>query len=204
MKLHYFYDPLCGWCYAAAPLANAAAEMLPLQLHGGGLMSGRVIDAQFRDYVLPHDARIARLSKQVFGDAYKDGLLKQVGTVLDSAPPITAVLTAEQLDGRGLAMLAQLQKAHYVDGKKVSQRAVLFSLAAQAGYDVERFNAVFDTLAGSGCDKHIAQSRRLMAQYQASGFPTFLLEKNGRFRQLDHHAFYGNPDAWRDALRQWL
>ncbi len=24
--LHYVYDPLCGWCYAAEPLVRAAAK----------------------------------------------------------------------------------------------------------------------------------------------------------------------------------
>ncbi len=36
--LHYFYDPLCGWCYAAEPLIQAAAAAgVPIMLHGGGL-----------------------------------------------------------------------------------------------------------------------------------------------------------------------
>ena len=25
--LHYVYDPLCGWCYGAAPLLEAAADL---------------------------------------------------------------------------------------------------------------------------------------------------------------------------------
>jgi len=40
--LHYFHDPLCGWCYAAAPLVTAAAAVpgVALKLHGGGPMIG--------------------------------------------------------------------------------------------------------------------------------------------------------------------
>ena len=40
--LHYIYDPLCGWCYAASPLLQAAASLpgLDMQLHAGGMMSG--------------------------------------------------------------------------------------------------------------------------------------------------------------------
>ncbi|WP_375381790.1 hypothetical protein [uncultured Sphingomonas sp.] len=36
--LHYVYDPLCGWCYAAEPLVRAAVTArIPVVLHGGGL-----------------------------------------------------------------------------------------------------------------------------------------------------------------------
>jgi hypothetical protein len=30
--LHHIYDPLCGWCYAVAPLVRAAREVLPAEL----------------------------------------------------------------------------------------------------------------------------------------------------------------------------
>ncbi len=39
-KLHYIYDPLCGWCYAAAPLVAAARGILPVEGHAGGMMAG--------------------------------------------------------------------------------------------------------------------------------------------------------------------
>ena len=40
--LHYVYDPLCGWCYGAAPLLRAAAGIpgLRIALHAGGLWLG--------------------------------------------------------------------------------------------------------------------------------------------------------------------
>lgn len=40
--LHYIYDPLCGWCYAAAPLISAARTVdgLSIQAHAGGMWTG--------------------------------------------------------------------------------------------------------------------------------------------------------------------
>ena len=36
--LHYVYDPLCCWCYAAEPLIRAAADAgVPIVVRGGGL-----------------------------------------------------------------------------------------------------------------------------------------------------------------------
>ena len=64
--LHYIFDPLCGWCYAAAPLVQSAREVpgLTLALHGGGMLAGanrRAITPQWREYVMPHDRRIVIL-----------------------------------------------------------------------------------------------------------------------------------------------
>jgi putative protein-disulfide isomerase len=37
--LHYVYDPLCGWCYAASPMVDAVTSAgVPIVLHGGGLL----------------------------------------------------------------------------------------------------------------------------------------------------------------------
>ncbi|HCQ45679.1 MAG TPA: protein-disulfide isomerase, partial [Achromobacter sp.] len=115
--LHYIFDPLCGWCYGAAPLVDAARDIAGLHVapHGGGMMTGGnrqpVTDA-LRRYVMPHDERIAGLTGQVFGRDYFDGLLRDSGAVFDSEPPTTAILAAEQLDGRGLDLLKRLQHAH--------------------------------------------------------------------------------------------
>lgn len=40
--LHYIFDPLCGWCYGAAPLVEAARTVpgLAVAFHGGGMLAG--------------------------------------------------------------------------------------------------------------------------------------------------------------------
>ncbi len=67
--LHYIYDPLCGWCYGAKPLVQAASQVLPVSLHGGGMMAGnnrQFVSPNLRDYVMPHDRRIAEYTGQPF------------------------------------------------------------------------------------------------------------------------------------------
>ena len=41
-RLHYLFDPLCGWCYGVAPLIDAAAELpgLEIEVHRGEMLSG--------------------------------------------------------------------------------------------------------------------------------------------------------------------
>ena len=149
--LHYIHDPLCGWCSGAAPLVRAAREVVSVVAHGGGMMTGgnrQPVSSQLRGHVMPHDRRIAQLTGQPFGEAYFEVLLRDTSAVLDSEPPTTAMLAAEQLAGRGLDLLARIQTAHYVEGRRVADAAVLAELAAGIGLDREAFSAAFSNLSG--------------------------------------------------------
>lgn len=173
--LHYIYDPLCGWCYGAAPLVQAARGIdgLAIALHGGGMMTGGnrqpVTDA-LRRYVMPHDERIAGLTGQQFGPDYFDGLLRDSGAVFDSAPPTTAILAAQLLGGRGLDLLQRLQRAHYVEGRRIADPAELRRLAQDAGLDGAAFQEAYAATEGAATDRHIAESRALLGRLRGSGF----------------------------------
>ncbi len=200
--LHYIYDPLCGWCYAAAPLVQAASHIpgLLLSLHGGGMLSDhnrRQMSPAWRDYVLPHDKRIAALSGQIFGDAYFQGLLEDGNVILDSTPPITAVLCAQSLQGLGLAMLEKIQAAHYQYGMKVAEQQVLIALANELGMDATKFAQRFAELSPTATAQHIQQSRELLAQIDGNGFPSFVLEQPGKALQVLNASHYlGKPASW--------
>jgi putative protein-disulfide isomerase len=201
--LHYIYDPLCGWCYGASPLVRAAREVMAVRSHGGGMMTGsrrQQVSSQLRDYVIPHDRRIAQLTGQPFGDAYFEGLLRNSEAVFDSEPPIAAVLAADSIADRGLDLLARIQTAHYVEGRRIAERSVLVELAEEIGLQKEVFAKAFDATTGAAVQGHINESRALLAQVGGGGFPTFALERDGRLTLLDAAAYSGRPDVWRDYL----
>jgi putative protein-disulfide isomerase len=201
--LHYVYDPLCGWCYAAAPLVKVARDVMPVRAHGGGLMAGarrRPVTPELREYVLPHDRRIAQMTGQPFGPGYVDGLLRDTSAVFDSAPPIAAVLAADRQAGAGLDMLARLQAAHYVEGRRIADRDVLVALAGDVGLDSVRFAQLLDDAARADVDAHIAATRARMAQWGVAGFPGFVLECDGAFEPVDAASYLGRPQALRDWL----
>ncbi|MBN3214836.1 DsbA family protein [Pectobacterium polaris] len=210
VRLHYIYDPLCGWCYGAAPLALAAQEIdgLDLILHGGGMMTGsnsRTITPEWHDYVIPHDRRIAQMTGQTFGEAYYEGLLRDTSVVLDSAPPTAAVLAAEAMDDKGMVMLHEIERAHYVFGLKIVDAAVLRQCAEAIGLDGEAFSTEFAFIQAETLSKHINASRELLAKVRGQGFPTFALEDaNGNFQQIPASNYLGQVDAWRKVLTQMV
>lgn len=208
--LHYIYDPFCGWCYAAAPLVEAAATLpeLTIQLHAGGMLAGpnrRQIDLDWRDYVMPHDQRIEALSGQVFGTPYFEGLLRDVTAIMDSAQPIAGILAAEKLNQQGLAMLHRLQIAHYQEGLRISDTPVLIQLAVTMGYDEATFAQALTAIQGAETNAHIESSRTLLNQVGGRGFPTMALERNnGQWLLLPSSQYLGQVDAWKAFLNQNL
>jgi putative protein-disulfide isomerase len=204
MILHYIYDPLCGWCYGAKPLVQAAQAVLPVIAHGGGMMTGanrQRVSAQLRNYVMPHDRRIAEYTGQPFGEAYFEDLLRDETALFDSTPPIAAVLAAEQIAGRGLALLGRLQMAHYVEGRRIADAAVLLELAIQMGLEPDAFQQAFNE---ADTDRHIKDSRALLANVGGQGFPTFALEQDGQFTLVDIGPWLGKPQAFAHWLSQSL
>ena len=203
--LHYIYDPLCGWCYGAKPLIDAAREILPVVAHGGGMMTGaqrQAVSAQLRDYVMPHDHRIAQYTGQPFGEAYFEGLLRDTTAVFDSAPPTTAVLAAEQLAGRGLELLGRLQTAHYAEGRRIADRDVLLAVATEMGLDAEGFRAAYEAISGDVTQAHFKASRALLSRVGGQGFPTVVLEQSGQYQVIDLGPYLGKPEAFAAWLRQ--
>jgi putative protein-disulfide isomerase len=205
--LHYIFDPLCGWCYAAAPLVAAArgVQGLKVAFHGGGMMTGanrRPITPQWREYVMPHDRRITEMTGQPFGERYFEGLLRDTGAVMDSEPPTTAVLAAESLRaGGGLDMVHRLQQAHYVEGRRIADADVLAELAVDIGFDADAFKAAFAQLSGEATAQHIAESRQLLQRAGGQGFPTFVLvQPDGRASRIDAGPWLGRADDWKAKL----
>ena len=204
--LHAIIDPLCGWCYAAAPLLDAAAKAgFIIKLHGGGMLTGprrKQIDAQWRDYVMPHDLRISELTGQPFGDNYFDGLLRDTSVLLDSAPPIKAMIAVEAMGGDSLAYLHAVQRAHYRDGRSASDEGNLAALAAAQGLALTAFRQEF-VRSELALAAHINTARAVLTMIGAQGFPSIAIEDvNGQLKGVNINQFYGQPKQWLAYLAE--
>ncbi|EOD53237.1 DsbA family protein [Aeromonas molluscorum] len=192
--LHYVYDPLCGWCYGAAPLLAAAARLagVTIKLHPGGLWLGerrQAMGLALRDYVKPHDERIQALTGQPFGERYFNGLLLRDGLQLDSAPPIRAILALGTLGGNELTLLQRIQESHYRDGLWVGDSVLLASLAAEQGVDEAAFQHAYETQA---LEPALLESQRWLTRLRGQGYPTLGLARGEALQRLDIGPYLGD------------
>jgi putative protein-disulfide isomerase len=123
IKVTYLFDPLCGWCYAAAPALKylQGVEGMEVTLAPTGLFAGagaRPMDAQFAAYAWANDQRIQQLTGQPFAQAYRDHILGAANGRFDSGPATLALTAvAQTAPERELDALHALQHARYVEGR---------------------------------------------------------------------------------------
>ncbi len=198
--LHYIHDPLCGWCYAVTPMVEAVRDAgVPIALHGGGLWEPATrLRPDKSSHIRETDARIATLTGMTFGSSYLSGLLADPDTLFWSRPTIAAVLAAETIQANaGLPMLHAIQHAHYVDGRRVVEPAVLADVGESLNLDRARFLEGLNTVP---VDTHIADTRERMRQHGLHGFPSFVLERGGAYVRVPHETFYGQPQEFVRAV----
>jgi putative protein-disulfide isomerase len=193
-------DPLCAWCWGAAPaLTRLAAAGMPLRLIATGLFIGeREVTAEFADYAWTNDRRIARLTGQTFGDAYREKVLGAIGSKFDSGPA-TLALTAVQLraPNRDLDVLHALQAARWVDGRDVTAPEVVAEVLRETGIDADTVaaflaedQAVIDTL-----NERAAFARDLMSHLHIRGVPSLIKVISGGVAPIDGRELFENAAA---------
>jgi putative protein-disulfide isomerase len=190
----FLFDPLCGWCYGAAPAVAALRKVFPIRfaLHPIGLFHGEdagQMEARMVGYIRQADWRIREMTGQVFSDAYYDKIV-QPGAPLDSAPATRAILAAEAgASGRGLDLLEALQHARFVEARDIMDPRVI----AEAG---GKTPAVGD----AGIDARIDDSRRLLARYDMDGVPGLVMRGIGDWegqllQPIPNHLLYDKKEA---------
>lgn len=197
-KLHYIFDPLCGWCYAASPLLATLNERfsdeLELVFHPGLLFAEpRKLDRSYREHIIGADLRIAELTGVEFGSAYINRVRTAPVLGYHSEPPAVAVIAVNSLQPTlGLPMLEAIQKAHYQHGEDVCDLLTLNKLVRGLGLDIDDFAQaqinVQQIISGVA-----AEARNFMETMGGNGFPTLVLESRGEYQKLDHSIGYGRP-----------
>ncbi|GLS91529.1 DsbA family protein [Psychromonas marina] len=204
VKIHYFFDPMCGWCFGSTALIKAIKQQgIELELHPGGMIERRPMEAGFRQVVVSYDERIQVLTGQQFGTFYKARIASNETIILDSFLTAKAIMTAQALIGKGVEMLEKIQQAYYQQGLDVSDNNIIEQLALTIGIEQLVWQKQMQ-VNNNQIDHIIDENRQLMSNYQLNGFPSLLLEKeDGTMQTIPHSQFYGDLNKWYQWLKKY-
>lgn len=208
MRITYLFDPLCGWCYGAAPALEQLARLddMELVLAPTGLFAGgsaRVADEQFVAYVWQNDQRIAHLTGQPFTETYRTNILSKPGRMFDSASATLAVAAVGLTQpSRELDALKLLQRARYVHGRDNSSVEVVADVLDEAEFaDAARRVRRPDQVLITACRTRIATARGDMARFGADGVPALVVGDGAERRLLKTSVLFGPFDLLAAQLR---
>ena len=197
-----YFDPLCGWCYGATPTIRrlVAQPGLTVELVPTGLFAGagaRTMDDRMAAHAWTADQRIAQLTGQPFSERYRDQVLADRHTKLDSRPATIAVTAVALADpARELDALEAIQTARYVSGRDVTATAVLVDILDTLGLPaVAARIATPDVALVAATETRTTAARRAVHALGATGVPTLVVD--GRLIASD--GLYGRFD---DLIRQ--
>lgn len=182
----YLFDPLCGWCYAAAPALQylQGVDGVHVSLAPSGLFAGagaRPMDAQFATYAWFNDQRIQQLTGQPFTQAYRDQILGAPAGRFDSGPATLALTAvAQTAPERELDALHALQHARYVEGRDTAEPEVLADVLRALGLaDAAALTLAPDTVLRSQVDERVARAQALLRAVGARGVPQLVVAGQG-------------------------
>lgn len=195
----YLFDPLCGWCYAAAPALKflQGQEGVAVVLAPTGLFAGagaRPMDAQFAAYAWANDQRIQQLTGQPFTQAYCDQILGAANGRFDSGPATLALTAvAQTAPERELDALHALQHARYVEGRDNAAPAVIAEVLRALGLQEAAALALApDTALQRATAERMATARATLRAVGARGVPQLVVTgQGGALRLLRGEALLG-------------
>jgi putative protein-disulfide isomerase len=203
-RVTVYHDPLCGWCYGATPSVRrlAAQPGLTVELVPAGLFAGagaRPMDARFAEYAWLADQRIGQLTGQPFSECYREQVLADRETKLDSGPATLALTAVALADpARELDALEAIQAARYVAGRDVTAYAVLADVLRSVGLKTAAARvAAPDTALLAATQGRTAEARRALSALGAKGVPTLVIGG----RPISSDAIYGRTDDLLRILR---
>ena len=209
ITLHYLFDPLCGWCYGAAPALSALAGEpgIAVELQPTGLFAGagaRAMDDGFAAFAWTNDQRIEQLTGQRFTERYRQQVLGDRQRPFDSGPAMLALTAVSLTDpARELETLQAIQHARYVDGKDVTALTTLAELLAGLGLAQPAARLAQPDAALVAADRaRVGRGQALMREFGARGVPTLIAESGAKRWQVDAGAAYTDPRALISQLQR--
>lgn len=215
LELQYFFDPLCGWCYASAPaLAGLARQHgAALRMMPTGLFMQPRPTALIAEYAWQNDQLITTLTGQRFSETYRLQVLEAVNGVFDSTPLTRALTALGEYDAVLQAQVLHVaQLARYVDGVDTSQAEAVAQIVADAAHSAGRdlnpdeFAARLreDEVLAEATARRVDLAQQAMRALPPGGVPQLLARVDGEPHVFAGQQLYGGPQRLLERIQSLL
>ena len=179
IKIHYFYDALCGWCYGFSAVVTQLwekyKEELDFEVYSGGMVTGERVGpiGQVAPYIKDAYKTVEKASGVTFGQPFLDKL-QEGSTVIDSIPACKVLSMVKQEKPEiSFPFASKLQSAVYQDGIETSDINAFEPYLAEIGISKDRFAQL---KSDPGIDQLTEQDFKVNAQMGVQGFPTMVAQ----------------------------
>jgi putative protein-disulfide isomerase len=202
LRLIYFADPMCSWCYGFSPVITALVERfegrLGLQVVVGGLRAGNTapMRAEDKDYIREAWTRVGAAS----GEAFDLSFFDREGFVYDTEPACRAVVTARRLlPPMALPFMARISQAFYAENRDMTSPDEIAVVAEEAGFDQQTFS---DAFLAPETRNETFQDFLTAQELGIRGFPTLIAGSEAKGYALLTNG-YRPLDDLLDPLERW-
>ncbi len=207
LKVIYYYDALCGWCYGFNPvisrLEEEYADKIKIETISGGLFTGNRVGYvnEVAPYIRAGAYKNVELITEVkFGEAFLKDVFGDGTMFLDSFPSSVALcIVKEKYPAQALKFSKLLLNAFYEEGLSPIDINDLATCAAKIGVDTKEF---LHDMQKNSYKEATQKEFEAFRKSQLGGMPSLVLEKEGE-RFLLSSGFI-KFDVLQDRLEQYL
>ncbi|MBM6550910.1 DsbA family protein [Marinomonas ostreistagni] len=211
MTFTYLFDPLCGWCYAAAPTIQALhdAKLGNIAMAPVGMFYQPRPMNSMAEHAKKNDLRIQELTQQPFSQAYFDQVLgNEQGVFSSQALTLAIVYLESQQLGLAHRFLQRAQTCRYVDGLDTADANIVADIAADVanthGLSVTREEILTaiteDAALQQRSEQMVQHAGRLLGQMEHKGVPQLIMTSNGQNYMFSGADLYQGPEGFMQLL----
>jgi putative protein-disulfide isomerase len=188
---------------------KAFGDDLTITLLHGGLFTGLNAHPmpEIRSIALEHDQRIHQLTGQPFSPAYQKKIVMNDEVMHDSYPTALAHHIVKSLaPNYMLDFLQAAQHARFVEGVDLTNWSVYVPIVKPFGISPQQFFNGFyhEPQIRQAVEEEFEYARTLMDNVNAQGFPTLILNHDGKMTPISHGSLLKSPEKIVPRIQEIL
>ena len=178
MILHYFYDPLCGWCYGFSKTIKTFYENhkheMDFEVISGGMVKGEHEKpiSDMAPFLRGAFKQVENTTGVKFGQAFLDRV-DEGTTILSSVPGSIAMSVFKSYhEDKAILYAADIQHAIYSEGVAPMDEAAFAEIASKYGIQTTEF---LEKMKDDYFRKDAYDDFSVTQQFGVTGYPTTVL-----------------------------